>query len=589
MLLWSPSFGAIVREDGVYFCVWAPEAKAVEVFVESQDSIHSLLRQSNGTWSIYIPGVADGDLYRYRLNRSELFPDPASRYQPHGVHGPSQVIDPSRYQWSDETWTGIDRKDLILYELHPGTFAEGTFTGIKNKLQYLSDLGITAIELMPLADFPGRWNWGYDGVDLFAPARCYGTPDDLRDLVNSAHKHGLAVIVDVVYNHFGPDGAYWAQFSREFFSSRHRTPWGDAINFDGPGSSMVRDFLIENALYWIHEFHMDGLRLDAIHSIQDDSKEHFCAELARRVRESKPSRKIHVIAEDHRNQASIIRPAGQNGWNLDAVWSDDFHHFLRRMLCGDTDGYFIDYSDSTENLSTAIQKGWFFTGQYSKYFHENRGTEPEGFTQDQVVIFLQNHDQVGNRPQGQRLNHQIDIESYKAVSALLILAPQLPMLFMGQEWAASTPFCYFTDHDEELGKLVTQGRRKEFSKFKGFSDAESRLSIPDPQDSSTFERSRLDWNELDQTLHQDMLAHYRDLLRLRKKIVTTNHEAHELHDHTISIRYEKHLVIVCFQHAPVEVNLQTKDWIPLWKTGDITRDNRMIRFKDSGAIILQFL
>ncbi len=475
----------------------------------------------------WVAGVAPGDRYRYCLDGGPLYPDPASRYQPEGVHGPSEVVDPCAFAWSDLDWRGIPLEELILYELHVGTFSAcGTFAGVQERLDYLRELGITAIELMPVADFPGRWNWGYDGVCLYAPARAYGHPDDLRRLVNAAHRAGLAVILDVVYNHLGPDGNYLGVYSPFYFSKRHKTAWGAAINFDGEHCEQVRRFFIENALHWVHEYHVDGFRFDATHAIFDDSPRHILAELSTAVRapspltplplggEGKRIRRVLCIAEDHRNLAHMLKPECQGGWGLDAVWSDGFHHQVRRALAGDHESYYRDYTGKSEDLATTICKGWFYCGQFSQHHGGPLGTDPAGLAPAQFVYCIQNHDQIGNRALGERLAHQIDAASYRAATALLLCCPQTPLLFMGQEWAASSPFLYFTDHHEKLGKLVTEGRRAEFRDFAAFTNPEARARIPDPQAPSTFAASKLRWEERDEPEHTSIQRLYEALLRL---------------------------------------------------------------------------
>ena len=459
-----------------------------------------------------------GTLYKFRLNgrRDRTFPDPASRYQPFGVHGPSQVVDPSRFAWTDHGWRTPSLDHLVLYELHVGTFsAEGTFAGVEARLPYLADLGVTAIELMPVADFAGERNWGYDGVALFAPARCYGTPDDLRSLVNAAHAHGLAVFLDVVYNHFGPDGAYVNAVSAHYLTDAHQSPWGRGINLDGPYAAPVRRFFIENALHWVNEYHVDGLRLDATHALIDDSPRHFLAELTGTVR-AHSRRPVCFIAEDHRNLNTLIRPVGAGGCGIDAVWADDFHHQVRVHTAGDRDGYYADFSGRSTDIATTIEQGWFFTGQPSTFLGYRRGTDPMPLQPPQFVICIQNHDQIGNRADGARLHHEIDLATYRALSTLLLLAPQTPLLFMGQEWAAGSPFLFFTDFDAELGQQVTMGRRKEFESFAAFADDRTREAIPDPQARETFHRSRLDWGELHTPSHAAMHRLYTRLLRLRR-------------------------------------------------------------------------
>jgi maltooligosyltrehalose trehalohydrolase len=477
--------------------------------------------------------VPAGTMYSFMLDGQGPFPDPASRFQPHGVHGPSALIDPRAFQWSDREWRGMALEELVIYEAHVGTFSpEGTFTGIESRLDHLAGLGITALELMPVADFPGRRNWGYDGVDLFAPARCYGSPDELRHLVDAAHARGLAVLLDVVYNHLGPDGAYLGQFSRYYFSATHHTPWGQAINLDGPYSDAVRSFLIENALHWVHEYHIDGLRLDATHALIDESARPFLQELTQRVRESLDSRQITLIAEDDRNLAVSVTPASEGGWGFDAVWSDDFHHQARRLSAGDADGYFQDFSGSLRDLAETLRRGWFYTGQLSAYRGRPRGTDPAAVPPQRMVICLQNHDQVGNRAFGERLNRQIDPALFRALSALLLFAPETPLLFMGQEWAAATPFLYFTDHHAELGALVTKGRRAEFARFSAFADPVVRERIPDPQADTTFLASRLDWNERLTPDHAATERLYTALIAYRKRFFTHRCDSRTLFDAT---------------------------------------------------------
>jgi maltooligosyltrehalose trehalohydrolase len=451
------------------------------------------------------------------LDNGPVLPDPASRWQPDGPHEPSAVVDPASFSWTDERWSGVDPSRLVIYELHVGTFTpEGTFRGVIRKLDALTDLGVNAIELMPVAEFAGARNWGYDGVSLFAPSHHYGTPDDLRALVNEAHHRGLAVLFDVVYNHLGPDGAYASAFSRQFFTDRHHTPWGDAINLDGPGSEHVRAFYFDNALQWVHDYHADGLRLDATHTLFDNSATHFLRELPVRIRQTlPPDRRIVLIAEDERNEAAIVRPAASGGFGLDGVWADDFHHEVRRLTAGDSEGYFQSYRGDAGDVARTLAQGWLFTGQVAAHTGKPRGTEPFDIPLERFVICLQNHDQVGNRAFGDRLSKTVDAPTYRALSTLLLLAPETPLIFMGQEWAASTPFQFFTDHHDELGEAITSGRREEFAAFSAFSDSAARREIPDPQALETFEGSRLHWDERDVGDHVRVLALYRALLRLR--------------------------------------------------------------------------
>ncbi|HTM47097.1 MAG TPA: malto-oligosyltrehalose trehalohydrolase [Bryobacteraceae bacterium] len=550
MKSWEPGLGATVDGAATRFRVWAPETELVEVVVETADGCSAAYNMTPGPGGFHqalIPGVGAGDLYRFRLDGRGPFPDPASRCQPYGVHGPSQVADWRHFEWSDQAWTGLPLEQCIFYEIHVGAFTpEGAFASAASRLEYLRDLGVTAIELMPVGDFPGRWNWGYDGVAPFAPARCYGEPDDLRRLIDRAHALGLAVFLDVVYNHLGPDGAYQSAFSPYYYSNDHTSPWGAGINFDGPGSEPVRQYFIENGLRWIHEYHFDGLRLDATHAIVDDSPRHILASLNAAVKASLAgsSRQVSIIAEDARNLAGIVKPASQGGWGLDGVWADDFHHHVRRALAGDSDGYYADFDGSTAGIAATIRQGWFYTGQFAPHFGGPRGTETSGVPLFRFILCVQNHDQIGNRAFGERLHHQIDEAAWRAVSVLLLLLPETPLLFMGQEWAASTPFLFFTDHHAELGALVTEGRRREFRRFDAFSDPEARSRIPDPQIEETFRASRLNWDELERAPHAGTLRLYRRLLELRRSLAGADFEVEALGPDGLLARRSGVIVIV---------------------------------------------
>jgi maltooligosyltrehalose trehalohydrolase len=509
-----PSFGAIAYDGGVRFTLWAPEAADVSLALEGDREI-LMQAVAGGYFQTDVPGAAAGMRYRYRVG-GDAFPDPASRFQPDGVHGSSLIVDPRAYRWRDLEWAGRPLETLVFYEIHIGTYTpEGTFGGVRRQLGYLRDLGITAVELMPVGDFPGRWNWGYDPAAMFAPSRAYGTPDDLRQLVDDAHRLGLAVLLDVIYNHFGPDGAYAVALSPRFLSARHRTPWGPAINLDGDGSDGVRAFFIENALHWLCEYHLDGLRLDATHALVDDGPRHFLEELAAAVRGLDGWPRL-LIAEDHRNLDRLVRPPAQGGYGLDAVWSDDYHHQVRRVLTGQDDGYFEDFTPSTRGLATIIREGWLFSGQRSRYFGGPRGTDPAGIPAWRFIHFIQNHDQTGNRPAGDRLSDAVAPAVYRAISALLLCAPQTPLLFMGQEWAARSPFLYFTEHAGAIGEQVTLGRREEFKSFRGFGE------VPDPQDPRTFERSRLRRQEAETEPQAGTLRLYRDLLKWRGRLAAVS-------------------------------------------------------------------
>lgn len=476
-----------------------------------------LQREPAGYFAGTTTAARPGDRYRYLVAGKGEFPDPWSRFNPEGVHGFAAITDPHAFPWTDSDWRGVPLADAIIYELHIGTFTpEGTFAAATDKLIELQQLGITVVELMPLADFPGNRNWGYDGVSWFAPARCYGSPDDLRRFVNTAHQLGIAVLLDAVYNHLGPDGNYFGLYTHQLFTHRHHTPWGDAINFDGPGSAAVRPLVIASAQLWIGDYHFDGLRLDATHAILDDGPRHFLQELTEAVRAAAPGRTVLVIAEDERNEANLLRPRAVGGFGLDGVWADDFHHIVRRKLAGDDEGYYRDYAGSGAELAATLRQGWFYTGQLSANRGHPRGTDPTGVPPERFVICIQNHDQIGNRAFGERLHHQIDLHLWQAASVLLLGAPQTPLLFMGQEWAASTPFRFFTEHNPQLGKAVTEGRRREFGHFRAFADPAVRATIPDPQAIETFRSSQLRWDEREQEPHARCWKLYQELLHWRR-------------------------------------------------------------------------
>lgn len=512
-----PYLGATVEAGGVRFRVVSPIAERMDVIVENgagQSKLYPLARGEEGLFEGFVEGLGAGARYRYRMDGGDtLYPDPASRFQPGGVHGPSEVIDPSTYAWADEGWAGVPHRELVFYELHVGTFTpEGTYAAAQAKLPYLKELGITAVELLPVAAFPGERNWGYDPAAQFAPAHPYGRPDDLRAFVDEAHRLGLAVYLDVVYNHFGPDGAYVVGLNPQMFTEHHHTPWGQAINLDDEGSAAVRQFFLENAVYWLREFHFDGFRLDATFALVDDSPKHFLAELSEVVGGVPGWRRL-LIAEDPRNMRQLVEPRDAGGYGLDGIWADDFHHLVRRNLAGDRHAYYGDFTGSVQDIAKTLEQGWFYTGQHSEREGGPRGTPTDGLKPENFVLCIQNHDQVGNRPQGNRLSDDITLDAYRAASALLLFAPPLPLLFQGQEWATKTPFIYFTDHNHELGKLVSEGRKMEFKDFPTFQG-----DVPDPQDEGSFLRSKLDWSEHQGGEHAGILALYRDLLALRREL-----------------------------------------------------------------------
>ena len=502
---------AEVASNGVHYRVWAPQATVIVVRITAPDGATRTLplaREPDGYHGRLDPCGVAGDRYLFELAKGAAFPCPASRFQPDGVSGPSLVVDPHTFRWTDQSWSRPAFRDLVIYELHVGTFTpEGTYRGVIGRLPYLRDLGINAIEIMPVADFPGRHNWGYDGVRLYAPAKIYGEPDDLRALVDAAHSHGLAVILDVVYNHFGPDGNFLREFSPSYFESRHHTPWGAAFNFSS--CPEVRAYYRANVIYWMDEFHIDGFRLDATHTIFDDAKLHILAELGALVH----AHGGYIIAEDERNLAQLISPAEDDGFALDAVWADDFHHSVDAALI-EGSMYAGTFEGKLHELANALQNGWVHPPPWPagqpRYNTACAHLPPERF-----VFCISNHDQCGNRAFGERINHFISPETYRAASALLCLVPYTPLIFMGQEWGASTPFLYFTDHHAELGRLVEEGRRRDLLKYPVFEKELALRDFPSPQARETFEQSKLRWDETEQKGHGGCLRLYRAALRLR--------------------------------------------------------------------------
>ncbi len=516
-------FGAEVLDDGsVRFRLWAPKAQRVELCLNSGER-HSLAAGEDGWYELITRAAHAGSRYRFQIDGGVEVPDPASRFQPEDVHGPSEVIDPRAFAWKDAYWRGRPWEEAVIYELHVGTFTpEGSFGGVEEKLDYLRDLGVTAIELMPVADFPGWRNWGYDGVLMYAPDSRYGRPEDLKRLVEAAHARGLMMFLDVVYNHFGPDGNYLRAYSPQFFTERHSTPWGDAINFDGAESRLVRDFFIHNAIYWLEEFHFDGLRLDAVHAILDDSKPDILTELAERVRQKfGEERKIHLVLENGDNAAHYLRRGAKGRVELyDAQWNDDIHHAVHVLITGESDGYYADYArHPIERLSRCLTEGFAYQGEFSEYHNGTRGESTAGLPPTAFVSFLQNHDQVGNRALGERIVQLAAPEALRAAMEILLLAPAPPLLFMGEEFGARSPFLFFCDFHGELAEAVTSGRRNEFARFAQFNSPELRQRIPDPNAEQTFLRSKLDWESLTQESHAGWLRFYRELLAIRGRMI----------------------------------------------------------------------
>lgn len=522
-------FGTSLKENGkVEFRLWAPSCTSVQVTLSYGDYESNIVLEAQGDgWFVGAGKAKPGMKYKFVTDDALAVPDPGSRYQPEDVHGFSEIVDPNSFEWSDTNWKGLPWSETILYELHVGTFTEeGTFAGVASKLDYLRDLGVTAIELMPVADFPGKFGWGYDGVLPYAPESEYGTPDDLKRLIQEAHHKGIQVFLDVVYNHFGPEGNYLHAYAKEFFTDKHKTPWGAALNFEGRDE--VREFFIENALYWLEEFNIDGLRLDAVHAIKDDSSTHILNELANRVATGPgKERARHLILENEDNIAKFLdRDKSKQPEFFAAQWNDDIHHAYHVLATNESGGYYADYVQNTNGKNTlallgrALAEGFIYQNDPSELRHgELRGEKSSHLPPDAFVSFIQNHDQIGNRAFGDRIASISDESILTALTAVQLLAPSIPLLFMGEEWAAKTPFMYFCDLGPELAPLVTEGRRGEFAKFPEFSNPETRHKIPDPCTPKTFEQSKLVWSDLNQPAHRQHFQLIQSLLKLRKEKV----------------------------------------------------------------------
>ena len=497
----------------ISFRVWAPNAIQVEIKIGSD--LFRMTAGDHGWWFTALPLTGAGIDYAFVLDGGDPLPDPRSPWQPNGIHGFSRTVDHGAFSWSDRHWQASPLSSAIVYELHIGTFTpQGTFIAAIDKLDHLVALGITHIGLMPAAEFSGTRGWGYDGVDLYAPHHAYGQPDDLKRLVDACHARGLAVILDVVYNHLGPVGNYLARFG-PYFTQRYATPWGQAVNFDGPESDEVRRFFCDNALMWLNDYHFDGLRIDAVHAILDTSAVHFLEQLASEVAElqAQTGRQLAFIAESDLNDPRIIRPREIGGYGIHAQWSDDFHHALHCVLTGERAGYYRDFG-TLADLAKALQRVFVYDGRYSAFRRRRHGRPPSGLPAHSFLGYLQTHDQIGNRAKGERSSHLMNTGRLKIAAALVLTAPFIPMLFQGEEWGASSPFFYFTDHeDPELGRKVTEGRRREFAAF-GWNPEE----IPDPQAATTFEHSKLNWSESNKEPHAGLLAWYRRLIELRREI-----------------------------------------------------------------------
>jgi len=507
---WPNSVGAHISPEGVGFRVWAHEHRTVSVRI--QEAEYVLAEEGNGYFSGLAP-AREFDSYSFFVDGRGPFADPASRFQPYGPHGPSQIIDPARFRWQDSNWRGITPYGQVIYEMHIGTFtAEGTWQAAIPHLRELAELGVTVLEVMPVADFAGSFGWGYDGVNLFAPTRNYGSPDDFRAFVDAAHAQGLAVILDVVYNHVGPDGNFLPMFSAHYFATKHKTDWGEAINFDDENSGPVRNFYSWNAAYWIKEFHLDGLRLDATQNIYDSSEEHILAAIVRSARAAAGDRGILIVGENETQDTRLVRCMAQGGYGLDALWNDDFHHTAMVAATGNRESYYADYLGSPQELLSSTKYGFLYQGQWHSWQKQRRGTSALALRPAAFVTFLQNHDQVANSARGLRIDRLTTFGRLKALTALLLLGPSTPMLFQGQEFASSAPFLFFADHRAELAGPIRKGRAEFLKQWRSF--AHGDLRYDDPSARETFEKCKLDYSE--RAKHGEVYELYRDLLRLRK-------------------------------------------------------------------------
>ena len=514
-------FGATLVEEGVRFRLWAPGAKSVVLLLYAEGTPHAqeMTPQPEGWYELTTNAAHAGTRYKFRIDGGVEVPDPAARAN-EDIEGASIVADPLKYEWRTEHWRGRPWHEAVIYELHVGTFTpEGTFSGVESRLDHLVELGITVIELMPIGDFPGERGWGYDGVLLYAPDAAYGTPDELKSLIDAAHERGIAVMLDVVYNHFGPEGNWLHAYAPQFFTDRHHTPWGSAINFDGEHSRPVRDFFIHNALYWMEEFQFDGLRVDAVHAMLDDGEVHFIEELTQRVHDTfNEHRDVYLVLENGSNIASYLGSPRQRDLS-EAQWNDDVHHCLHVMLTGETDGYYQDYAENPHAmLCRCLAEGFGYQGEVSAHEGGRTRGEPSAHLPPTAFVnFLQNHDQIGNRAFGERLHKLVkDEAALVAATAVLLLSPSIPMLFMGEEWAAPEPFTYFCDFEPELAQKVREGRKREFAKFARFG-GDGGEALPDPTDPATFEKVKLNWSTLHQPSHAGWYEHYRRLLAIRQR------------------------------------------------------------------------
>ena len=570
------------------FRVWAPRAERVDVKVSG--SAYPMERAGGGWWEASVDAAGPGSDYGFILDGQEpVLPDPRSLWQPNGVHGRSRLLDQSAFAWTDSHWHATALKKAVIYELHVGTFtAEGTFAAAEERLEYLKTLGVTHVELMPVASFPGARGWGYDGVDLYAPQEAYGGPQGLKHFVNAAHALGLAVLLDVVYNHLGPSGNYLARFG-PYFTSSHHTPWGDAINFEEAGSHEARRFFIDNAKMWLRDYHFDGLRLDAVHAYVDRSAIRFMEQLGSEVHalQHETGRKYVVIAESDLNDPRVVTGPERGGYGLDAQWSDDFHHALVTLLTGERSGYYADFG-SMADLAKALREVFVYDGCYSAYRDRIHGRPVKSLPSWRFLGFAQNHDQVGNRAKGERLSALTSVGRVKIAAALVMASPFVPLIFQGEEWAASSPFLYFTDHEPDLGKLVSEGRKQEFAAF-GWKPEE----VPDPQDEATFTRSRLRWNEISEPEHAGVLAWYRELIALRRSVpdfVSGNVEV-EFSEEAGWLKLSRGRLLVAFSIAPEPVRLpiQKRAQLLLKSSEEVSLESKSLTLAADSVAVLRIL
>ena len=569
-----------------HFRVWAPLANQISVGFETRQSF-PLTAESGGYFSGAIENAAPDLKYKYQIDGGELFPDPASKAQPDGPHGFSQLSDSAGFEWTDELWAGIRLEGQVIFELHLGTFTKGgTWNSASEKLAYLKDTGITVLEIMPVAEFPGRYGWGYDGVQLFAPASIYGTPDDMRRFVDRAHQLGLGVVLDVVYNHLGPDGNYLSKYSTDYFTNKHKTDWGRAINFDGHNSAPVREYFLANAAYWIRDFHLDGLRLDATQDIHDDCTPHILEEINGAARRAAGKRSIILIGENEPQETRLIKPLASGGYGLDALWNDDFHHSAVVALTGKADAYYSDYRGVAQEFLSAVKYGYLYQGQRYRWQGKRRGTSTLGLPRPSMITFIQNHDQIANSARGQRIHELTSPGLYKALMALTLLGPGTPMLFQGQEFQSSSPFLFFADHNAELAQKIKEGRKEFLEQWRSLQGPDVQICFDDPGAKDTFDKCILDYSEVEK--HASAYAFHCDLLRLRREDPIISKQASSgidgaiLSSRCLVLRYfspsfdEDRLLVVNlgtdleFNPAPEPLLAppHSKEWSTVWSSED---------------------